>query len=444
MPIWSLRQHLCQQRFPELAQAKEPQTHGRDKQSFITDFTYSQPSPWKGGSLTSVSKSPNYFHLQFTPCLLLQNSQMPYNNPALGDARTRPVLLQNTPVTRTDSLSALNWAHLRVSHRPTAAPSLPPGTDLRRRQNNDDGQICGYYPNPYLEPIACEGGTCTNVGTIRDCCQLGDFCSSVDSFPTACADYNQEGCSGYHPGTMCCSAEGEFPYCRQYHWSTSLTPDKIFTVFVCEELKHLDAGTLLATPPVIPITLSSQTKSQSTTTSSCTSSSTTASATIETAPSSTTGNAPIGAIIGGVLGGLSVIGLMVVIIVFMFFRNRRKQQQETSRDTGGESANQAQEYPPESSVSNISWRLPTPAAVSALTDSTVFGRYKPTEQDVREPLMMVHVVNSTPVEIGKSKDSPVEMSSLTDYSELHSNSVVSGWDHGGRTGTRLVGQNRYA
>ena len=143
--------------------------------------------------------------------------------------------------TRTSINDINKWAHLQTSHRPTDAPKLHYGTDLRRRElsivsyatTSPGSNTCGFYTDDgssscpsycslnsasltrnvvpvltyYLfvetgQPMECyEGYTCANIGNIRDCCAADDCKTS--SFSSVCLDHTDPACSTYSPGTMC-------------------------------------------------------------------------------------------------------------------------------------------------------------------------------------------------------------------------------------------------
>ncbi|KXX81263.1 hypothetical protein MMYC01_203183 [Madurella mycetomatis] len=222
-----------------------------------------------------------------------------------------------TPAQPTGTRTPAGLTKLQVSHRPTQAPSLATWADLRRRES--DPAICGYFSG-LAEPLVCgDGYTCTNVGDHRDCCYGGEFCTAVAAFSTECVDWDHEACSTSRPGTSCCSLEYGYPFCRTYLWSTSATPGRSFSIYVCEDRPMIGVGTMLAEPPTSLIDqFSTRTRS--------THSSETMDPGSLPASGDTRGgdgSTPVGAIIGGVVGGLAIIGIVVLGIFFMFFRSRR-------------------------------------------------------------------------------------------------------------------------
>ncbi|GAB1320056.1 hypothetical protein MFIFM68171_10266 [Madurella fahalii] len=221
-----------------------------------------------------------------------------------------------TPAQSTGTRTPVGLTKLQVSHRPTQAPSLATRADLRRRDS--DPSICGYFSG-LAEPLVCdEGFTCTNVGNHRDCCYGGEFCTAVAAFSTECVDWDHEACSTSRPGTSCCALEYGYPFCRTYLWSTSATPGRSFSIYVCEDRPMIGVGTMLAEPPTSLIDrFSTRTRSMH---SSATTNSNSSPGSSDTRAGD--GSTPAGVVVGGVVGGLAIIGIVVLGIFFMFFRSR--------------------------------------------------------------------------------------------------------------------------
>ncbi|KAK0666893.1 hypothetical protein QBC41DRAFT_357747 [Cercophora samala] len=325
--------------------------------------------------------------------------------------------------------------HLRISHRTTDAPTLGRPRELRR-QETDDG-VCGYFENPAIPDFHClPHETCTNIGNYRACCPTGDWCAGLDSHPTACVDYTHAACLYPTPGTICCDGEDGYGYCRPYHWSTSATPNRTFTVFACMPGKHTDAGTLLPTRPS-GSSLPTDSSNDPTYEDLLRFGGSTFSS--PTAPPSVKSDTPVGAIVGGAIGGLAVVGAVIVAIFFMFFRSK-KQAVETKSGPGSSTS-----LSDEQSVDLLPHRLPTagawrPSSIShapplfgvgftlqnpKATDAVMSPEIENDSPDQqRQPLMSMpgpmSPVNSVPIEIGKTKESPIEMAETCGHFELAS------------------------
>ncbi|KAK1756287.1 hypothetical protein QBC47DRAFT_412859 [Echria macrotheca] len=220
------------------------------------------------------------------------------------------------PPVPTASEDSNRWAHLRISPRPTDGPNL----DLRAipllGRDTVGIETCGFFPEDG-SPMYCPAGrTCTNIGDYRDCCVGADCTTS--SFSSVCLNYNDPGCGAHSPGTTCCDGDANRPYCATYIWSTSATPNRIFTLFNCDD-QIFSGQAILDAEPRTRIGSSSGLVA---TTSATATSSTPAVTTTAVAASAGT-STPVGAIVGGVVGGLAVIGIVVLGIFYMFFRNRR-------------------------------------------------------------------------------------------------------------------------
>ncbi|KAK4661363.1 uncharacterized protein QC763_702955 [Podospora pseudopauciseta] len=331
--------------------------------------------------------------------------------------------------------------HLRISHKPTDAPILATSRELRR--GDDDAGVCGYFDNPAIPAYHClPYETCTNIGNYRACCPKGDWCADLDSHHTACVDYTHAACLYPTPGTLCCDGEDGYGYCRQYHWSTSATPNRTFTVFACMPGKHTDVGTLLPTPPS-GSSLPTESSNDPSYEGLLRFGGSTFSSTSDT-PSSKS-ETPVGAIVGGAIGGLAVIGAVIVAILFMFFRSK-KQVIEAKSGPGSSTSlsdhEQSVDLLPQQSPIARAWRpssisyapplsgpgftLPNPKATSTIV-SPESEDDSLEQQQQHQPLMSMRgpmsPVNAVLVEIGKAKESPIELAETCGHYELASHPV---------------------
>ncbi|KAK4148689.1 hypothetical protein C8A00DRAFT_19524 [Chaetomidium leptoderma] len=285
-------------------------------------------------------------------------------------------------------------------HQTTEAPSLPTLADLRRRQS--DSSICGYFPG-LADPFACpDGWTCTNIGNHRDCCLGAEYCTAISAFSTECVNWDHAACSTSRPGTMCCSAEDGYPYCRTYLYSTTATPDQSFSILVCEAVPYTGIATILATSPT--------SLTSSITTVSPTSPTSTASAT--TGPSdhsSTPVGAPVGAIVGGIVGGLAIIGIVTLGIFYMFFRSRRKAE---VHETGASAAFIKHEQPPAAAATPPAYKSLRPNRSSQRDGS----RGDSQEFDDQQPLIPANRMS-----IGILENSQAAATKNQHYTELPTN-----------------------
>ncbi|KAK4173214.1 hypothetical protein QBC36DRAFT_389863 [Triangularia setosa] len=342
--------------------------------------------------------------------------------------------------------------HLQISHKPTDAPTLAAWQKLRRRET-DDG-ICGYFENTVIPGIYCPPDqTCTNIGNYRGCCSTEDWCTGLDSHPTACVDYTHAACLYPTPGTLCCDGQDGFGYCRQYHWSTSATPNRTFIVFACMPGKHTDISTLL---PTKPSGSSLPTESLNDPSyddllrfgGSTFGSSTTELPSIKNEP----GGTPVGAIAGGIVSTLAVIGAVIVAIFFMFFRNK-KQMAEPKLGPGSSTSmsdhEQSADLLPQQSPTPGTWRpsfMPYRSLSSVLkftlstrkvTSIVVSPESKGDSPDQQpQPLMLMRgpmkSANADLVEIGRSKEFPIEMAETDGHFELASNAITHHQGSGGK------------
>ncbi|KAK5663861.1 hypothetical protein OQA88_65 [Cercophora sp. LCS_1] len=283
-----------------------------------------------------------------------------------------------TPSAPTQTAGSDQWTHLKISHRPTDAPRF----DLRFGKRQVDTTIgietCGFYPEDGAAFVCPPGRTCANIGDFRDCCVSEDCTTS--SFSTTCLNFDNPACDTRTEGTTCC--DQVYPYCATYLWSTTATPNRIFTLFNCYD-KIFSGQSILDAEPRFAY--------DSTTSTPVTSPTQTPTTTPDSSPAPATAT-PVGAVVGGVVGGLAVIGIVVIIVFYMFFRNRRagpdrgsylpaaKHEPEGpdspigggSKDAVVETATHVaaapvSNTPPPVSVSPLSGGTTTPVPVSAVT-----------------------------------------------------------------------------
>lgn len=238
------------------------------------------------------------------------------------------------------------------------------------------------------------------------------------------------------------NGEDGYGYCRQYHWSTSATPNRTFTVFACMPGKHTDVGTLLPTPPS-GSSLPTESSNDPSYEDLLRFGGSTFSSTSDT-PSSKS-ETPVGAIVGGAIGGLAVIGAVIVAIFFMFFRSK-KQVIEAKSGPGSSTSlsdhEQSVDLLPQQSPIARTWRpssisyapplsgpgftLPNPRATSTIV-SPESEDDSLEQQQQHQPLMSMRgpmsPVNAVPVEIGKAKESPIELAETCGHYELASHPV---------------------
>ncbi|KXX76598.1 Proline-rich receptor-like protein kinase PERK1 [Madurella mycetomatis] len=217
-----------------------------------------------------------------------------------------------TPAAETSTIDHPN--HLAWSHKPTDAPRPRYGeTELLRRDFSMGTDTCGFFSGYSSIPVTCvkQSAYCTHDGAGNmDCC-TGDYSSCTETMFSACLDFSasQKGaCAGRGPRTICCWPES--PSCYTLLFSTTATPDRVFSIFQCQTMGGL--ATILATPPNYPVT-SPTTSSQN------------APSTTLTDPSEGAGSfTPVGAIVGGVVGGVAVLGLVTFLIILYVIRSRRR------------------------------------------------------------------------------------------------------------------------
>ncbi|KAK3326764.1 hypothetical protein B0H66DRAFT_168533 [Apodospora peruviana] len=238
---------------------------------------------------------------------------------------------------RPDDSNRLGWSPI-----PTDIPRPRYGEmDLLRRDLTVGTDTCGFVSvtDNTPAPVTCvkNSAYCTNDGVGNmDCC-VGDYATCTSSMYSACLDYSASSkgaCSGAGLRTICCWSES--PSCYTLIYSTTATPNKVFSILQCQAFGGLD--TLYATPPNLSSSFSTtESSSSSTTTSSSSSTTTRSSSTTTPAGESTTptspagsgsdgsssSSAPIGAIVGGVVGGVAVIGLIGFLAFFFLLRKRK-------------------------------------------------------------------------------------------------------------------------
>ncbi|KAK0710856.1 hypothetical protein B0H67DRAFT_583552 [Lasiosphaeris hirsuta] len=220
---------------------------------------------------------------------------------------------QTATATTTDGSDP--WTHLRVSHRPTDAPRL----DLRATTASIGVETCGFFPEDDRAMSCPPGITCTNIGNYRDCCVGADCTTS--SFASVCLNFDDPSCGTHNQGTSCCNQDANLPYCGTYIWSTSITPNQVFTLFQCDN-KIFSGVAILYPEPHGVVTVTDVSTTPASTSSASSASSTATHAAADSGGSST----PVGGIVGGVIGGLAVIGFVVLGIFYMFFYSRRGQR----------------------------------------------------------------------------------------------------------------------
>ncbi|KAJ9144536.1 hypothetical protein NKR23_g5778 [Pleurostoma richardsiae] len=215
-----------------------------------------------------------------------------------------------------------------VSPKPTSPPArgrFAMVPELRRDESVGT-DTCGYLTDQWV-PMTCGSGyTCTNSGSIRDCCEGGDCATST--FATACMDWTACPTSS-HPGTYCCTYETKYPYCITYFWQTTATPNRVFTFYNCGAKQVAGQEFLWPTLSTSDSSTSSTSSSTTSTTSPPTTTttsttSTTSSTTTTTIPPNPGPSTPVGAIVGGVVGGVAVIALVVLGVFFIMRRNRNR------------------------------------------------------------------------------------------------------------------------
>ncbi|KAK3322663.1 hypothetical protein B0H66DRAFT_554906 [Apodospora peruviana] len=335
------------------------------------------------------------------------------------------------------------WAHLRTSHRPTDAPKAPFWVDLRPRAEVSlaSGPVgtntCGFYTDDG-SALSCPAGfTCTNIGNYRDCCAGGDCTSS--SFSSVCLDQTDPACTSSTPGTTCCGINPQAPYCATYLWGTSETPNKLFTVFACQDKLFSGQSILYPEPPVFIM--------DDTPTSAVPPSTSSTSGAATTTPTQSPGggggsggsSTNIGGIVGGVLGGIALVGIL--LLAFYWIRTRSRRQSANTAETPGGS-----ETSPGGGHANGG---PTPPVMSSPPppsymggSSTVTGGVSPmtnstTLSPEQQPLVagmggggQQHHADSTDDEIKKSaiematSPSKYEMTTSPTYYEMPSNGVT--------------------
>ncbi|GAB1315237.1 Proline-rich receptor-like protein kinase PERK1 [Madurella fahalii] len=220
-----------------------------------------------------------------------------------------------TPAAETgtaDHPNRLGW-----SHKPTDAPQPRYGEmELLKRDYTMGTDTCGFFSGYSSIPVTCvkQSAYCTHDGAGNmDCC-TGDYSSCTETMFSACLDFSasQRGaCAGRGPRTICCWSES--PSCFTLLFSTTATPDKVFSIFQCQTIGG--PATILATPPNYSETLPTMPSLSNTPTSTSTN------------PTEDAGSfTPVGAIVGGVVGGVAVLGLFAFLIVLYVIRNRRRNQ----------------------------------------------------------------------------------------------------------------------
>ncbi len=145
-------------------------------------------------------------------------------------------------------------------------------------------------------------------------------------------------------------------YCVTYLWSTTETPNRVFTIFNCEDKVWEGVSILDAEPRGRATTTSGSTPSTQST-----QPPTTTPAAATAAPEGS--SPPVGAIVGGVIGGLAVIGAVVLGVVYIIFRNRKasrgtyepaaKTEPETPHDSGRDSMLFGKPAPPYPSYDDL-------------------------------------------------------------------------------------------
>ncbi|KAK3369956.1 hypothetical protein B0H63DRAFT_304660, partial [Podospora didyma] len=229
------------------------------------------------------------------------------------------------------------------SPKPTDAPQGLPrfgGMDLLRRDGFTMGSnTCGFVDSYSSNPITCVkvSASCVNDGVGNmDCCTnpVSDCTSTMFS---SCLDYSasQQGLcgTGLGPRTICCWAS--MPACYTWLFSTTATPNKVFSMFQCGPAPG-GIGTMLATPPNFsPSTPTPTPSSADTSTTAPPKSIATIGGSNGGGGSGGTNNnnngssgntnggssTPVGAIVGGAVGGAAILGISAFLI--FYFRGRR-------------------------------------------------------------------------------------------------------------------------
>ncbi|KAJ2897947.1 hypothetical protein MKZ38_004276 [Zalerion maritima] len=227
-----------------------------------------------------------------------------------------------------------------ISPVPTQAPK-PRYAEADLFAREVESNTCGYVhynddPDDDVYAISCDTAyTCTNAGTIRDCCASSSC--SAGAFSTVCLDAVDCPSDGPSAGTFCCTYSTRYPYCASYLWSTSTDPTDIYTLLNCRVDTTKRIGVIEAdsttsgesSEPTPETTASTDEESGSGGTVTATPTGSTETPITDTNQDEDTsdgggGGSNTGAIVGGVVGGVAGIGLIVLAGVLLYKHRSRK------------------------------------------------------------------------------------------------------------------------